>query len=44
MLIDDFEIRHIMHDASLRAHRLTEGVRAVGDHTLYDQLSTTVES
>ena len=44
MLIDDVEIRHIMHDASLRAHRLTEGVRAVGDHTLYDQLTTTVES
>lgn len=44
MLVDDFEIRHIMHDASLRAHHLTEGVRAGGDHILYDQLSTTVES
>jgi len=40
----DFEIRHIMHNASLREHRLTEGVRSVGDHVVYDQLSASVES
>ena len=36
MLVHDFEIRHIMHNASLREHRLTEGVRSVGDHVVYD--------
>jgi hypothetical protein len=44
MLVHDFEIRHIMHNASLREHRLTEGVRSVGDHVVYDQLSASVES
>jgi uncharacterized protein (DUF488 family) len=44
MLVHDFKIRHIMHKASLREHRLTEGVRSVGDHVVYDQLSASVES
>jgi uncharacterized protein (DUF488 family) len=43
-LIRSVEIRHLMHDASLREHRLTEGVRAVGAHALYDQLPAAAES
>jgi uncharacterized protein (DUF488 family) len=44
MLVQDFDVRHIMHDASLREHRLTEGVRTLGDHVVYDQPPLTVES
>jgi hypothetical protein len=44
MLVYDVEIRHIMHDTALREHRLTEGVRSVGDHVLYDHLPSTTES
>lgn len=42
-LVRDVEIRHLMHDASLHEHRLTEGVRAAGDHVVYNQLPATVE-
>ena len=44
MLVHDFEILHIMHDASLCEHRLTEGVRSIGDHVLYDESPSTAES
>jgi uncharacterized protein (DUF488 family) len=44
ILVHDLEIRHIMHDASVRVHRLTDGVRPVGDHVLYDQLRSPDES
>jgi uncharacterized protein (DUF488 family) len=37
-LVRDVEICHLMHDASLREHRLTEGVRVVDDHVVYDKL------
>jgi uncharacterized protein (DUF488 family) len=36
-LVRDVEVRHLMHDASLCDHRLTQGVRAVDDHVVYDQ-------
>ena len=44
MLVHGFGIRHVMHDASLREHRLTEGVRRLGDQVVYDQLPVTGES
>jgi uncharacterized protein (DUF488 family) len=44
MLVHGVNIGHVMHDASLRDHRLTEGVRKLGDHVVYDQLPVTVES
>jgi len=44
MLVHGFDIRHVMHDASLRDHRLTEGVRKLGDQVVYDQLPVTGES
>jgi uncharacterized protein (DUF488 family) len=39
-LIRGIEIRHLMHDGTLREHRLTEGVRAAGQVVLYDMLPT----
>jgi uncharacterized protein (DUF488 family) len=42
-LVHGTEIRHLMHDATLREHRLTEGVRAAGDHIVYDQLPAALE-
>jgi uncharacterized protein (DUF488 family) len=44
VLVQGFDIRHVMHDASLLEHRLTEGVRTLGDHVVYDQPSVTGES
>ena len=44
MLVHRSDIRHLMHDASLREHRLTEGVRKLGDHLVYDQAPVTGES
>jgi len=44
VLVEGFDIRHVMHDASLREHRLTEGVRKLDDHVVYDQLSVSGES
>ena len=35
-LVRDVEVRHLMHDASTHAHRLTDGVRFVDDHVVYD--------
>ena len=43
-LVHGFDIRHVMHDASLREHRLTEGVHSLGDHVVYDQLPVLGES
>jgi len=43
-LVHGFDIRHVMHDASLREHRLTEGVHSLGDHVVYDQLPVPGES
>jgi uncharacterized protein (DUF488 family) len=40
-LVHGFDIRHLMHDASLREHRLTEGLRSLRDHVVYDQLPVT---
>jgi uncharacterized protein (DUF488 family) len=37
-LVRGTEIRHLMHDGTLREHGLTEGVRAAGDFVVYDQL------
>jgi uncharacterized protein (DUF488 family) len=42
-LIRGVEIYHLMHDASLRQHRLTEGVRVSADHVVYDQSQTADE-
>jgi uncharacterized protein (DUF488 family) len=36
-LVRGTEVRHLMHDGTLREHRLTEGVRAAGDFVVYDQ-------
>ena len=38
-LVRGVEIQHLMHDALLRQHRLTEGVRVVADHIVYDQVN-----
>ena len=38
-LVRGVEIQHLMHDASLRQHRTTEGVRVVADHVVYDQVN-----
>jgi uncharacterized protein (DUF488 family) len=38
MLVHGFDIRHVMHTASMREHRLTQGVRSLSDHVVYDQL------
>jgi uncharacterized protein (DUF488 family) len=37
-LVRGTEVRHLMHDGTLREHRLTEGVRASGDFVVYDQV------
>jgi uncharacterized protein (DUF488 family) len=37
-LIRDVVVCHLMHNSSLDEHRLTAGVRAAGDHVVYDQL------
>jgi uncharacterized protein (DUF488 family) len=42
-LVRKTDIRHLMHDATLREHRLTEGVRAAGDHIVYDQLPAALD-
>lgn len=38
-LVRGVEIQHLMHDALLRQHRRTEGVRVVADHIVYDQVN-----
>jgi uncharacterized protein (DUF488 family) len=42
-LVRGTEVRHLIHDGTLREHRLTEGVRAAGDHIVYDQLPAALE-
>jgi uncharacterized protein (DUF488 family) len=37
-LVRGTEVRHLMHDGTLREHRLTEGVRTAGDFVVYDQV------
>lgn len=35
-LVHGFDISHVMHDGSVREHRLTDGVRSLGDQVVYD--------
>jgi uncharacterized protein (DUF488 family) len=42
VLVQGFDIHHVMHDA-LREHRLTEGVRKLHGHVVYDQPPFTVK-
>jgi uncharacterized protein (DUF488 family) len=44
MLVQGVDVRHVMHDGSLREHRLTEGVRTLGRHVVYDQPPLSVAS
>jgi uncharacterized protein (DUF488 family) len=37
-LVRNTEVRHLLHDATLREHRLTDGVRAAGGAVVYDRL------
>jgi uncharacterized protein (DUF488 family) len=41
-LVWDVEVQHLMHDTSVSAHRLTEGVRFAGDHIIYDRPPATL--
>jgi uncharacterized protein (DUF488 family) len=42
-LVRGTEVRHLINDGTLREHRLTEGVRAAGDHIVYDHLAAALE-
>jgi uncharacterized protein (DUF488 family) len=44
VLVQGVDVRHIMHDGSLREHQLTDGVRTLGHHVVYDQPPLSVES
>jgi uncharacterized protein (DUF488 family) len=41
-LVHDVEVWHLMHDSSVSAHQLTEGVRLAGDHVVYDRPPATL--
>jgi uncharacterized protein (DUF488 family) len=42
--VQGVDVCHIMHDGSLREHQLTDGVRTLGHHVVYDQPPLSVES